>query len=231
MFYLVDIIDNVILAACETRNDIHVAWLKHVQKVGRYGDYKNREMDYSMLSMNDNDLLWVPNFHSYLDGDDIRYYSEKTYAYRRFRVYNEYGRVVDIRLWPEMERDPVIERKTFERTWNSWAKDHAHRQRGASMRRNDLRNVAMALDEDNAGYTGHASPKLSSGDAWDIYEKRHDSKWCGSKSWKDQSKSRKQWCKHKDKPQYASIRHVPFELPPQDDTDDYFDLSDDLIAG
>lgn len=196
MFYLIDILENVCLACCRTANELKTAWLKYAQHVERLNyEPEKDKMNYTLLSMTDADT-----FISF----DNRYL-------RPLRVLDENGRIVDIRTMPEMNQEPEWPVFKSKITYNSSSKHSLRRQRGAAMYHRDRKQAGNKPDaEDIPALIQIKEPRthVTRLDSWDIYETRYNRHYTGSKSWKDQTKARKQWSKHKNKSQYISIKYL-----------------------
>lgn len=196
MFYLIDILENACLACCQTTNELKIAWLKYAQHINRFNYVPERDkMDYTLLSMTDADT-----FISF----------ENRYS-RPLRVLDENGRIIDIRAMPEMNQGPKWPTLKSKIRYNSSSKHNVRRQRGASMYHRDCQQASNTPDtEDVPALVQIKNPRthVTRLDAWDIYETRYNRHYTGSKSWKDQTKARKQWSKHKNKNPYTSIRYL-----------------------
>lgn len=245
MFYLVNILTNTRIAACNTKNELLVAWLQHVNGKNRY-NYDGSAPCFDNLSLADNDIF-VEHTYTLSRHDNNFIYIPRTIIHpRTFRVYDDKGRIVDIREWPEMYEKAIFPK--YESRWTkthvnkpqTGSKDHSHRAHGASMAHRDLRNFSYEPDPEDIPDNikiKTAKTTLTNGDRWDFYEKNAFHGWNTPKSWKNQAKSRHQWAKHKNKPQYNSLKNVPLDI-----TDEYwhdkilneiyfgFDGSDDMIA-
>lgn len=130
---------------------------------------------------------------------------------RRYQVLDEDGRSVDIRNWskdvweykPPRHRPLVLD-------WVDGSKSHFHRTSGPSMWRGTFSSSMETADETELLEDGLPLPIQSNVDVrlpfntstvWDYYDRHHFHR--KSKSWKDQSKARKQWgkCKRSGKSQ------------------------------
>ncbi len=130
---------------------------------------------------------------------------KKVIYLRRYQVLDEDGRSVDIRTWPKSvwEWTPTYPPCY----WPCGFKSNYHRISGPSMGRGTYRASMNVLDEsellDEAlplpirDCSDVRFPFNGTDDVWSYYDGHH-CHW-RSKSWKDQTKARKQWAKHKRK--------------------------------
>lgn len=164
-----------------------------------------------------------------LDGfetDDDGFVHPVFYRYgpvlRRYQVFDEDFRSIDIRLWPDSVWNAEPHRCSWPRPW-LWNAGYKHRRPGItapSMAYSTSRQNADCVDYEELYEDGLPAPErdrsavrpkvlISDFDTWDHMDKS----WSGfrssrcSKSWKDQHKSRRQWGKHK------SVPRVPQEIP------------------
>lgn len=205
MYYLVDIVQNVCLAKCENKTELHRAWLYHAQHVSRLelNYYGTPQPDFSLLSMTDSDK--APGMFT---GEYIR---------RPLRVIDETGRIIDIRTWPEMYETLKPETKSNPVSYLSCgAKYHEHRTTGPAMLHKSLKQSFCTYDltDDEDGVLPESvfikQPRVRFGNHMNF--EKADRRWLnkhnGSKSWKDQSKAERQYCKHKTKPVYTSLKQA-----------------------
>lgn len=147
---------------------------------------------------------------------------------RRYQVLDENGRSVDIRKLPESIWDfPNIAYSYWPANFMPGAKSRAHRMTGPKLRRSGFRAITEPtyvtdelLDETTAAMLPHIDVnKINFHDNMAIppfrdeayYCKKERNKYCGSGSWKDQSKARKSWGRHK-APHMPRKRNWPTDL-------------------
>ncbi|MBD5585189.1 MAG: hypothetical protein HDQ88_08905 [Clostridia bacterium] len=236
MFYLIDVISDVCLAACKTRNDLHIAWLKYVQDKRRWDfTYDRPEIDFSQFTMNGKDVVIYhrTKFCGYDDDGNPIYEFITDSVLRRFRVLDEYGRTVDIREWPEMYEEPKWPKYEHSWAYSTGAKDHRHRMRGPAFGKQQ--NMEVILNEDDVPGNIDARKlqprhKTKHDGWWDVsyYDRKSAKKW-NQKNWKDNCKAKHQWAKHKKKAKESTIRTMrPYypELDILDTIDDSWLESD-----
>lgn len=213
MFYLIDVIRDVCLAACKTRNDLHIAWLKYVQEKRRWDfTYDKPDIDFSRFTMNGKDVAIYhrTKFCGYVgDGNPIYDYITDR-VIRQFRVLDEYGRTVDVREWPEMYEEPEWPKYDHSWSYNSGSKNHRHRMVGPSFAKKQ--NMAFVFDEDDVPdnidtrklQPRHKTKHGSWRDEY-YYDRKSAKKWHRT-SWKDNCKAEHQWAKHKKRSKGSTIR-------------------------
>lgn len=124
---------------------------------------------------------------------------ETTSYLRRYRVTDEDGRSVDIRnwasdLWTHMPAPRTYSFPPYKRT--------GHRLHGPSMYRNTIRQAqAMPEIEGVRPIVDRSAVRnkslMSIDDNMDYYDRRHGHGYYADRSWKSQTKARKQYAKHK----------------------------------
>lgn len=123
---------------------------------------------------------------------------------RTYQVQDEDGRSVDIRSWGKDVWEYEPPRCTYVPRWMSGSKAHGHRSSGPSMWRGTFSASMESVDKAELLADGHPVPlrdnsgvrlPFTTSTVWDYYDEHffHQK----SKSWKDQTKARKQWAKHK----------------------------------
>lgn len=197
MYYIYNVISGEVVANACDKISLLRAWASKVLKATRWnchGSLNSMNHAFDELSMTDADtnVIRLPLF-----GTE---FVKEIKSLRTYRVYDSDDRIIDIRLWDECDEILFPPRKVVYSYYNSGSKRHHHRVTGPSFMYRDLRNRER---ED-----GIASKpiRISVADAWDSYEKHYFASY--SKSWKDQSKAKKQWCKHKSKYEYKSIKEL-----------------------
>lgn len=153
---------------------------------------------------------------------------------KRYTVTDNTGRSVDIRDWPdelwEHKKEPIDWAARFPRMYNGH-KRRCRRTKGMSFNHHDLQNYA-SIDEDdlpdNVSLQAIKKRKPPTGWAsWDCVDKRMKNKGTKPKSWKNQTKSTKQYNKHK---KHTDYDPDSFEEEPELDLDPDFYDDDDIIA-
>lgn len=130
---------------------------------------------------------------------------------RRYQVFDAAMRSIDIRLWSDSIWEHVPQVSPMCSRWQSGSKPHYHRTAGPALWRRTLRMRADTVSSDELQEDGLPVPmydrtayrhgyNFRTADIWDFYEEKADAKLCSSKSWKDQTRARKQWAKHKSGP-------------------------------
>lgn len=199
MYYIYNIISGELVSTAIGRMSLLRAWAKYVLKAtcwNCHGSLNNINYAFDELSMTDYDtrVIRLPLFGT-------EFYREiKTL--RTDRVYDSDDRIIDIRLWDECNEVLFPKRSRVYYCHNFGSKRHHHRVSGPSFLHRDLRNRGK---EEGLSYK---PSKVSAADAWDICERRYFAVYSSSKSWKDQTKAKKQWCKHKSKYEYESIKEL-----------------------
>ena len=135
-------------------------------------------------------------------------YFERLVSLRRYMILDaETGRSIDIRNW-HIERFERIHRQYNWPIYNG-SKNHLHRKGTAPMVRRTVRaeecvndeyctEDLCAIDFGNVLKRLQAKPSHFAGfDPWYFCDKAHANDYSSSKCWKDQSKSPKQYWKHK----------------------------------
>lgn len=195
MYYLYDLKNDEVVSKAETREDLLKAWVKYACGIrGRVYTPVNRfQNPFLELSMTDYDTRCVlVNINSE--------YENNYHVLRRFRVYDSNWKIIDIREWPECNV-PFSYKPIIIGYYRSWHKCSHKSCKGPSFHKRDLQSKHK--DED---YSVIKPAKISSIDAWDYIEDKYFGSYCSSKSWKDQSKSRHQWEKHKSPEEFISLK-------------------------
>ena len=201
MYYIYNILSGEMVAKASDKMSLLRAWARKVCKVTMWschGSLNEVSNAFDDLSMTNSDIKVYRRAMFTISTDVI----EETRVLRTHRVYDSAGRIIDIRLWPECDEILFPPRKRTYFCYNLGHKHHGHRVSGPSFNHRDLR------DRQRDDYYGAKPIRISVVDAWDFSEKRYFAGYCKSKSWKDQTKSRKQWCKHKTKYEYSSIKEL-----------------------
>lgn len=175
---------------------------------------RNYGYDFSDFAMNPNDT-YAP---------DVGFPVEP--VRRRYMVYDQMGRVVDIRTW---DMAHILAPKSRSQRVYTGKRDHEHRLSGPAMRRNQMRRQTET--ERFCPVTGYPIPPVRNTADWDLssyYAKKFMSKYSGSRCWKDQAKSGRQFAKHSPVRGHAPERaRVTEEAEPANEfeaiVDDYFD--------
>ena len=193
MYYVRDLYDDTRIKF-GSMNDVAYWWRR---KVGQ---------DFSQVNITGKDTCTVMEKNGWLRTEIgvIPTYKRVRYL-RRYQVLDEDGRSVDIRTWPKSVWEWAPSHPAC--YWPCGFKDNHHRTTGPSMWRSPYRASMDGLDEgellseglplpirDNSGVR---LPFDGTDSVWDYYDS-HYFHW-RSKSWKDQTKARKQWAKHKSK--------------------------------
>ena len=170
--------------------------------------------NFGELNITGNDMRYVQEsdgFTKFTDRDGVNH-SFQNYKYvpylRRYQVFDNEMRSIDIRDWPKTIWDyhPTYKYSSWRYTGR---KDHQHRMSGPAMLKNTLLTVQDHIDKEELLEQGLPLPIINktdvrkgflfggTDDVWSFYDKKRNHKWSSSKSWKDQQKNRKQWAKHK----------------------------------
>ena len=205
MYFVHDLYDDTCVKF-GSMTDVAYWWRK---KAGR---------DFSQLNITGNDTFTSMERCGWLFTDIgviPRY--KKVCHLRRYQVLDEDDRSVDIRTWPKSVWEWAPSYPPC--YWPCGFKNNHHRTTGPSMWRGTYRASMDGLDEaelleenlplpiqDN---TGVRLPFNGTDRVWDYYDS-HYFHW-RSKSWKDQTKARKQWAKHKSRGEKCEDKWARFD--------------------
>lgn len=214
MYYVYDYVKEAVVMQ-GTQQEIALWWRggllvqgKHLlSREDRRG--KPARVDFTQLNVTGKDVYRIPEqdgWYWFKDKDGHPYTVPKYVwvAYlRRYQVFDDAGRSIDIRAWDDSVWHYVPPRQSSQwyPGWMRGAKFHHHRTSGPSMWRGTLRAAmdVAEIDEDlPLPIRDNTKVRLPFGgteDSWSYYD-RHYCHW-KSASWKDQTKARKQWAKHK----------------------------------
>lgn len=163
--------------------------------------------DFSQLNITGKDTLMVQTVTGHYWNKALQCYlplRTLVPVLRKYRVLDANGRSIDIRAW-----NPALFKPAGNTARTGWfttgAKTHWHRRSGLSMLRRTLRAAQDdgCVDELTSSYRMPAKAQLACRvktvpcrcDREDYYDRR--TKPQRSRSWKDQTKSRRQYAKHK----------------------------------
>ena len=183
MYYLVDLYDNFVVE-CADEYAVANRFIRYEFIFGR------RVVDFSNLNVTGKDIIMYPS----KDGFES--------CLRRYQVFDEYSRSVDIRNWDKKFFDPVKRNRRYLGIYSSGRKSHYHRLRGPSLGLRDLHHPIEYSLEDLEYYPIKSKLSLRGKVrvfplCWDWYEYKGHSKFvlAYSKSWK-KNKVRKQYYRH-----------------------------------
>lgn len=209
-----DIIQNECIAKCDTRNDLHIAWLRYAQNQDKWYVMRDKsDVDFTQLSMNDNDTYTniQTTFLGYDKVDNPIYSYKKERIVRRFRVLDEDGRTIDIREWPEMKQEPEWPSHNYGWRWY-WRghKRRDHRLQGPAFAKRTNMSVIVEDDDLPAHITAkqlqpRRRKQLNNWRDESYYDRKAAKKW-NQKNWKDNCKAKHQWAKHKTRSSHTTIR-------------------------
>lgn len=246
MYYIIDLQNNVSYP-CRDKLDVLERWQRVTR--GSYSIYLTHSvpLDFSQLNVTGKDCCPVDEcVGKYWDSKNELFWNSyvRVMRLKRFQVVDSDGRSIDIRAWkpeialanaghypakPSKEHIPVFRREPA-----GWGrKVHGHRKGGCAMWRASMRELFCGNDDELAEFqpvidrSKSRNRGFSSGAGWDAVERRHNAGWASSKCWKDQSKSGRQWAKHKRGVSSKAIRGEGYPAP-------YVDIAEacaDIIAG
>lgn len=222
MYALIDLIENKCLSTAQTKLDLLIAWCRHVERVNRYHLYQGHTISFLQLNITGKDTYsaLLPDggyVVSPLNGIAYPTHS-RTNILRRYQVLDQNDHPVDIRTWtreidminsgnlpkpkytdrnqPVFRRDPVDE----------GSKDHSHRINLPKMMIQQCRHYADACADArewrDMGLTDAIIQRLIPRqkthpvDATIRCEYKHGNKY-RQHSWKNQTKSCRQFARHK----------------------------------
>lgn len=214
MYYIIDLATDA-RYACGTKID--VIW--RYARLAEYSPFRHvvsPAMHFDNLNVTGRDtrIERVRAGYRYVDDIPIPVYTESVWL-RRYQVVDDAGRSIDIRAWkaeiaaieagdyyPHVKRHehvPIFRREPCV----SGRKQRSHRIGLPAMWKASLQDTLDNENDDLAEYVAirdHTKPRnrgISIGDGWDVYGRRLYAISHTSKCWKDQSKSGRQWAKHK----------------------------------
>lgn len=223
MYYLIDIISGTTVYKAADKRDLLGCWAR-VATTNRDGSLNFRELN---VTGNDTVAEWVMDGRYFFpDGRACPTYTEQL-RLRRFQVKDDKGCSCDIRVWeedihsspsggfwysrhygmperlPEFRREPALQ----------GGKKHYRRMSYPAMAHGTLRDLYaqpdVDADEDSPVCPSDIPPVRYRGvnryTTYDLAETKYFNR--GSRSWKENSKSRRQWGKHKHTNDRASIRY------------------------
>lgn len=162
-------------------------------------------LDFSQLNLTGKDFSVVryADHYAYSDtlGCDIPIYMTSR-VLRRYQVQDEHGRSVDIRTWAPELFEP-LPRQRFTGWFTTGAKSRWHRRSGPSMLRSAMRAAEQEDIPDEILQRYDINPNQIATRVGNMSCYEHEcyyermTKTQRSRSWKDQTKSRKQYAKHK----------------------------------
>lgn len=212
MYYIIDLATNA-RYACDTKLDVIWRYAVLCDCRMRYAAALTLSFDNLNITGHDIRMVRVPVGCQEIDGDFYTVYERQPYL-RRYQVVDDADRSVDIRAWNDEidafragERsarkydthEPVFRREPC----GQGRKQRSHRIGLPAMWKTSLQDTLNNENDDLAEYVAirnHTKPRnrgISIGDGWDVYDRRLCGIWHSSKCWKDQSKSGRQWAKHK----------------------------------
>lgn len=218
MYYLIDMNTGKTVAQRDSRDGIMMAYLGVTNNTKYRFLLRDRKLDFTYLNITGKDITTgMERTGEYYWNPELRY-SFPVYAkvtrLRPFMVIDEYGRSQDIRLWTDVIKRinsgiyPPVQRKNepqprfridpagYGRKYNN------HRVNLRAMLYQQMKLQTEPVDEDMLDIRpiidkSNVRKRVSEGEAWDSYEDKIHNKYSSSKSWKDQSKSHRQWAKQK----------------------------------
>lgn len=212
MYYIIDLATNA-RYTCDTKLDViwHYAVLCDCRM--RYAAALTLSFDNLNITGHDIRMVRVPVGCQEIDGDFYTVYERQPYL-RRYQVVDDADRSIDIRTWnneieafragerPARKHDthkPVFRREPC----GYGRKRTACRVGLPAMWKASMVEAFDYADDEPLEYAiilDHSKPRhrgFTVGAGWDAYDDRYHAIWHSSKCWKDQSKSGRQWAKHK----------------------------------
>ena len=190
MYYIHDLYLNKFYALTQEQL---VTWWKR--------KFPHMDTRFDQLNMTGNDTIACYEnrvVHDKANGTDETVTERHEYL-RRYMVTDDAGRAVDIRLWSDETWSYVPPKPVY--SWGPYHSHGSHRVSGPSMKMGTLR---MAQDEpDMDGHkpivdrTGVRNKILMSPlDTMEYYDRRHAHGYYADKSWKAQTRGKRQYAKH-----------------------------------
>ena len=205
MFYLCDLYKGTSIAF-HTQESLLYYWREHIDRDGRHKNFLN----FDQLNVTGKDEMVWSKFYS----AGPWFYTERYRDIRRYQVFDDDGRSIDIRQWKDAlaavesgRYHPLRKKRSVAFTFRDGPvpyvrKSHGHRIGCESFYRSSLQALNDAPLEDLdihaiVDHTGvrkrHRKLKFSS---WDNAEVKAAGKW-NRRCWKNSCKALHQWAKHK----------------------------------
>lgn len=217
MYRIIDLTTGKTLAVCADRAHTLLAFLRLSSRINSNWLLRGRQLNFDLLNISGKDILFRWERDGYVWSEALQTMVPKTKKVcylRPYQVLDEWDRSVDIRLWKDDITDinagnwPTHHKKPehmprYRVDPCGWGhKYHVHRQNSASMMFQQLKQQDADVHDDKSEFNPIVDKtsvrrRVTKGELWDSYDDKNAAKWRSSKCWKDQSKSPRQWARHK----------------------------------